>query len=96
MLDFREALNEKKSIRIDSANFSVHPYDDWTVIFMPTTSADLDVIGLMGEEYREKILKYLEKKTKIEWFHNYKYEGAGYAFQVNKYSFVVFLTKLLK
>jgi len=93
MLDFKEVIQEKKEIRIDSAKFVCHSYGDWSIIFLPASAADLDVVNMMKTEYRDKILKHLNAKTKFDWHFNTAYKGAGYCFKLNKYAFVEYINK---
>lgn len=95
MYDFKELITEGNTIRIESAQFSIHPYDNYSIIFMAKSTADLDIINNMYDTYVKEAIKLLNKKTKMEWSEDTKYPGAGFAVKTNKYSFKEYIQKII-
>lgn len=63
---------------------------------MAKSTADLDIINSMYDEYVKAAIKLLDKKTKMEWTEDTKYPGAGIAFKTNKFSFSEYINKKIK
>lgn len=93
MISLKSLLTEGKRVNIpitgEKITFTMMIGRDGRVIFLPSSSAELDKIDGMRSEWgssdaiNNEIKLYLEKQLKVPFEHDRDYPGSGYAFTID-------------
>jgi len=90
-------VNERESLKIDNAEFVLQPYENYSIIFIPKSSKDLDIIGDDNmSNYSDDVITTLNKKTDMKWSNDTSYKGAGFCVKTDMSSFAKHIQKLIK